>query len=547
MSKNVPKVSILTASYNYSEYIKETIESVIKQSFQDWEMIIVDDGSKDNSVEVIKSYCQKDARIKLFQHKNGQNKGLAKTLQLGIKNAQSEWIAFLEADDTIVSDYLSEKFYIIEKYPNVDFIFNDVNMFGDSEIINKLEKCHFSKVYPIIKNIEYPNNMLKVFQNFEDNAIPTFSVVMLRKKLLKGVRFDSPVKPSLDWYIWLQIIHKKKYNFFYIDKKLTNWRMHGNSYNHIKCTKNEFFLFDIKKNLLLFKYWNLFNVIRRKIIKFNYIDKKIIFLEKEIKCKFIFRFKKECHLDKTEYEIKQSKVKWGVSYSVFDGEELLEASIKSIRASVDYINVVYQLKSWYGESVDNDVLSFLHQLKDNNLIDEIIEYKIQPELTPPQQEINKRNIGLQYAKKFGVNYFMTMDCDEFYIRKEVEKAKSFIIKNDITHSYCDMYSYFSPTLRILDSAPSYVNFFSKVNHKSKLVFFNKKQIALCDPTRQMNDFRNSKYYFLNSIAMHHMTLYRKDIKKKVRNSTAKKCFNETVLNPKNCAVVPDLFDLSKLF
>ena len=58
------KISIITTSYNYEEYIKETIESVISQTFQDWEMVIVDDGSKDNSVEVIKSYMEKDSRIK---------------------------------------------------------------------------------------------------------------------------------------------------------------------------------------------------------------------------------------------------------------------------------------------------------------------------------------------------------------------------------------------------------------------------------------------------------------------------------------------------
>ena len=127
----MPKVSIITASYNYEDYIKETIDSVIKQTFQDWEMIIVDDGSTDNSVEVIKDYCKKDNRIKLFQHRNAVNKGLAETLKLGIANASAEWIVFLESDDTICPDYLSKKFEIICKYPNVQFIFNSVCPFGD--------------------------------------------------------------------------------------------------------------------------------------------------------------------------------------------------------------------------------------------------------------------------------------------------------------------------------------------------------------------------------------------------------------------------------
>lgn len=92
-------ISIITASYNYENYIKETIESVLNQTYTNWELIIVDDGSKDNSVEVIKSYCEKDSRIKLFQHEGGVNKGLAETIKLGISKAQGEWIAFLESDD----------------------------------------------------------------------------------------------------------------------------------------------------------------------------------------------------------------------------------------------------------------------------------------------------------------------------------------------------------------------------------------------------------------------------------------------------------------
>ena len=118
------KVSIVTASYNYENYIKETIESVLAQTFQDWEMIIVDDGSTDNSVNVIKEYCKRDSRIKLYNHENGMNRGLSATLQLGILKATSDWIAFLESDDTISPDYLERKLDIIEKYPSIHFIFN---------------------------------------------------------------------------------------------------------------------------------------------------------------------------------------------------------------------------------------------------------------------------------------------------------------------------------------------------------------------------------------------------------------------------------------
>ena len=115
-------ISIITASYNYENYIKETIESVQAQTYKDWEMIIVDDGSTDNSVDVIKSYVEKDSRIKLFQHENCQNKGLCESLKLGITKSQGDWLIILESDDTIVNTYIEEKLKIINEN-KVDFIY----------------------------------------------------------------------------------------------------------------------------------------------------------------------------------------------------------------------------------------------------------------------------------------------------------------------------------------------------------------------------------------------------------------------------------------
>lgn len=241
------KVSIITASYNYENYIKETIESVIAQTFQDWEMVIVDDGSKDNSVEIIKSYCEKDSRIKLYQHKNGLNRGLPETVKLGIEKAKGEWIAFLESDDTITPDYLEEKFKIAEKYPEIGFIFNDVNMFGDKEKIQGAEN-YLKTLSTEYNKYSFPANILQSFIN--QNPVPTFSCVMLKKNLFDGVKFDFAFKPWLDYYLWTQIA--KKNEFYYIDKKLTNWRMHKDSYVNIKASPLQIYLRERQLNKVLY-------------------------------------------------------------------------------------------------------------------------------------------------------------------------------------------------------------------------------------------------------------------------------------------------------
>lgn len=225
------KISIITASYNYENYIKETIESILTQDYDDWEMIVVDDGSKDNSVEVIKQYCAKDKRIKLFQHENGENKGLSETLQLGLKKAQGEWVAFLESDDTYTFDCLSERLKIINKYEDVNFIFNDVNYFGEQSAVCEIMKYYPAKQRKYLDLFEFPCNLKKIFKKSNQvNIVPTFSVIMLKKELFKDIDWQSPLKPSLDFYLWLQIAAKPNCVGYFLDKKLSNWRMHKNSY-----------------------------------------------------------------------------------------------------------------------------------------------------------------------------------------------------------------------------------------------------------------------------------------------------------------------------
>ena len=221
----MPRVSIVTASYNYENYIKETIESVISQTFQDWEMIIVDDGSIDNSVEVIKSYCANDNRIKLFTHSDNQNKGLIETIKLGISKATSDWIIFLESDDTIASNYIEKKLDVIEKYPDIKFIFNDINMFGDTERMKDLSSC-FKRLYQVADNTEFPANLVKHFSKF--NLVPTFSCVMLKKEILDNLKWNAVDSRCVDYYIWAQLA--KDNDFYFVKEKLTNWRMSKQSF-----------------------------------------------------------------------------------------------------------------------------------------------------------------------------------------------------------------------------------------------------------------------------------------------------------------------------
>lgn len=215
------KISVVTASYNYQDYIQEAIQSVLNQTYQDWEMIIVDDCSTDNSVDVIKSF--KDDRIKLFV--NEKNLGLKETVKRGIEKATGEWIVFLESDDILTPDNIEKKVTIAKKHPEVNLIFNDCEFFGDNYTVHNFSIA-LRKTRILLRKKVYPQNM---FYNFYlSNKIFTFSAVMARKKDLLKITFNPPIDSLLDWWLWVQMAYLGK--FYYISEPLTKWRLHTDSY-----------------------------------------------------------------------------------------------------------------------------------------------------------------------------------------------------------------------------------------------------------------------------------------------------------------------------
>ena len=112
MMEDNKKVSIITPVYNGQKYLPLTIESVIGQSYTDWEMIIIDDGSVDDSLSIAKAYAEKDSRIRVISQANA---GSAAARNNGIEQAQGRYIALLDADDLWEKDFLSEQIALLNK------------------------------------------------------------------------------------------------------------------------------------------------------------------------------------------------------------------------------------------------------------------------------------------------------------------------------------------------------------------------------------------------------------------------------------------------
>lgn len=221
-------------------------------------------------------------------------------------------------------------------------------------------------------------------------------------------------------------------------------------------------------------------------------------------------------------------MKLGVSYNVFDGEELLEPSIKSIRDSVDFVSVVYQTTSNFGNPANEGLEPMLKSLKEKGLIDELFFYKPNNG-EAHQNEVNKRNIGLYLSERERCTHHMSMDTDEFYRSDELDNIKSIMEENDFDSSACQMVTYYKePIYRLEPKEDYFVSLIFKIRNGIEYKYGHPFPV-LVDPTRRMVT-DNCRVFNRDEIEMHHMSYIRDDINSKFNNSTARINFDAEINN-----------------
>jgi hypothetical protein len=220
-------------------------------------------------------------------------------------------------------------------------------------------------------------------------------------------------------------------------------------------------------------------------------------------------------------------MKLGISYNLFDCEELLESSIKQIRSEVDYINVVYQKISNFGQECSPELIPLLEDLKLKGLIDELFEYQPVFNNGPHYNEITKRNIGLDISKNAACTHHMSMDSDELYKTDEFRNMKKIVEEGDYDSSSCQMSTYYkTPTHRLDPKEDYYVTLIFKIEENKKFIM-GFPFPTFVDPTRRMPTIK-TKMFRRNQIEMHHMSYVRKDISTKITNSSARMNFNQYI-------------------
>lgn len=201
------KISFIMSAYNAENFIKEAIDSILSQTFTDFEFIIINDASTDSTESIIKSYG--DSRIKL--RNNQQNEGLAKSLNAGLDIANGKYIARMDADDVSLPERFQKQFDFMEQNPDVDLCGTFYETFGD-------------KIF-VVRTPENDTDIKDTLFFYNCIAHPS---VMIRKDSFEkyGIKYDEDLRSAQDYELWCREADRLKYAN--IPEILLKYRIHDN-------------------------------------------------------------------------------------------------------------------------------------------------------------------------------------------------------------------------------------------------------------------------------------------------------------------------------
>jgi len=222
-----PRISILMPTYNRTKYLREAIESVMRQTFVNWELLVIDDGSdpsyrskKENLLdtepynevkEIVDSF--KDSRIKYLRKENG---GLSDALNYGLDRSQGDYIAMLDDDDIWFGFHLKMLYDWIKKQRKED----NVGVIYGQTMVGEIKD---GKIIVYSESICAP--FVKRYELSQRNKLTTCSVLFEKSIIYKhGLYFDETLKTHMDWDMWLRL--SKHTNFLYVDIQSSVYRIH---------------------------------------------------------------------------------------------------------------------------------------------------------------------------------------------------------------------------------------------------------------------------------------------------------------------------------
>ena len=206
-------VSVVVPLYNTEKYIEECISSVLDQTLRDLEVLVVDDGSRDRSVEIVEEIARRDKRVRLLRHPGGVNLGVSRTRRLGITEASGEYIAYLDADDAFEPTKLERQVSLMKTHPACLLCHTGIRSVAvpleDQELSRLLESQGKASIESQAKNFsDYWNSVLPRIAEYsfldrpdalKSNAICNSSVLVVAAAVRRAAssRLDKPSRPKI--------------------------------------------------------------------------------------------------------------------------------------------------------------------------------------------------------------------------------------------------------------------------------------------------------------------------------------------------------------
>lgn len=239
-----PLISIIVPCYNQAPYLDECLQSVLDQTYQNWECIIIDDGSSDDTEKAAKYWIEKDRRFLYYRKQNG---GVSSARNLGIKESKGAWILPLDGDDKIGKDYLRSAIEKAEE--GFDLVYCAADYFG---VMNR--------------EFDLPDYSFK--ELLKNNVI--FCSALFKKEKLNGLRYDENLIHGLeDWEFWIsylsqddmKVFRLPETHFFYRIKEVSRNQLINNDEN--KIINARMYIFNKHQKLYDAWYGNYFRIIDR--------------------------------------------------------------------------------------------------------------------------------------------------------------------------------------------------------------------------------------------------------------------------------------------
>jgi glycosyltransferase involved in cell wall biosynthesis len=228
-SKLMPAVSVVIPSYNHGRYLDRRIESVLNQSFEDFEAIILDDASTDNSNVIIKKWVARDSRITYFPSDKNSGSTFIQWNR-GVRMAKADLVWIAESDDTAAPDFLHTMVHVHNTTTGVALAFSQSNRMNDAGNITGTWKGFTDDLDREVFNQDFIMNGMEFIKRFlvHKNVIPNASGVVFKKSVYDEVHgADERLRTNSDWLTWLKMLLGREVAF--VSAPLNNFRYHERS------------------------------------------------------------------------------------------------------------------------------------------------------------------------------------------------------------------------------------------------------------------------------------------------------------------------------